>query len=88
MDVCNFDALSKVELLKLCKQKELKVGKGATKLNLQVALKAFEKEERGRPTSEGYEVDENEEDDAHKESEDGDVPAQDPELLHSIPADY
>ncbi|KAJ1123696.1 hypothetical protein NDU88_002164 [Pleurodeles waltl] len=42
MELFNLDTLSRAELLKLCKQKGLKEDKRATKLDLQVAVKAFE----------------------------------------------
>ncbi|KAJ1139434.1 hypothetical protein NDU88_005806 [Pleurodeles waltl] len=58
---CNFYTLSRAELLKLCKQKGLKADKSATKLDLQVDLKAFEEMQKLQATSEKDEVDHNEE---------------------------
>ncbi|KAJ1098675.1 hypothetical protein NDU88_003782 [Pleurodeles waltl] len=60
MDLCNYDTLSRAELLKLCKQTGLEVDKRAIKLDLQVALRAFEEVLRWQPTSGEDDVDDNE----------------------------
>ncbi|KAJ1193924.1 hypothetical protein NDU88_003219 [Pleurodeles waltl] len=72
MDACNFDTLSRDELLKLYKQKGLKSDEKATRQVLQVALTAFQEVQRWQATSEEDEVDDNNEDGASSEGEDPD----------------
>ncbi|KAJ1216787.1 hypothetical protein NDU88_004386 [Pleurodeles waltl] len=74
MNTCNFDTLSRAEMLKLCKQKGMKADKGATKLDPQVALKTFEEEQKRRATTEQDEMDDNEEKEEQTEDKKGDGP--------------
>ncbi|KAJ1195285.1 hypothetical protein NDU88_004566 [Pleurodeles waltl] len=42
MDLINFNSLNEAELQKLCKKRKLNVGKKASKVDLQIALWAYE----------------------------------------------
>ncbi|KAJ1137699.1 hypothetical protein NDU88_004097 [Pleurodeles waltl] len=91
MDACNFDSLGRPELLKLFKQNSLKADKKSTKLDLQVAMRAFEEVQKLQNTSEENEVDGNEEQDGRlPEEEEREDPVQVPEFqreANPTPAD-
>ncbi|KAJ1135243.1 hypothetical protein NDU88_001687 [Pleurodeles waltl] len=46
MDRISVDSLNKAELQKLCKERRLKVGKKASKVGLQKAIRAYEQVKR------------------------------------------
>ncbi|KAJ1119288.1 hypothetical protein NDU88_007474 [Pleurodeles waltl] len=90
MEPCNFDNFSRAEQLKLCKQKGLKADNSAIKLDLQVALMAFEQVQRRHTSSQEDEVDDNEEEEEQTEDEEREDPTkglEQPEGPNASPAE-